>query len=460
MGSIIIDVTGRCNLFCSHCYATPYRSSHPKLSTLLETIELLPKGLEVVLMGGEPLVRNDILKIIKKCTSTGHVTILATNATLLTQDKIHALIDAGISKFQCSLDGPNPEVNDRLRGSGSFQRCIDGIMLLNESLKGDDSLSICMTVHRNNYQHVAATFEFVNQLGIYTEIVLEPTLAIGSGTINSDLIPSNEEWINACEQACKGWKQWHRLSKLTFLGLPRFINIFSRKYGINLIDSRYNCPVLTRQIYGRIFSDGRMYSCGRRDLLEKGSEAGLLPEEGQLAILALKNNNKPWAYPSSIHQMRKSLGTSNDPFCLSCPDRKNCSACPVVNFLGATPAPSLCLLAHKLFEDSISNITDPTSAQISNNLSKNTFSSSIYWKELRTQDIQIFVPGKKQFLQLSGDASTIWRMIVNHITFINIKKEYPVVKMGNGIEFEFETFQQILYEFGALQRPYYEETIN
>ncbi|HKT65978.1 MAG TPA: radical SAM protein [Burkholderia sp.] len=77
-------ITQRCNLRCTHCYLTDYTKS-PELSEIVPIIDHLGgRGVfGIVLIGGEPVVRNDLAEIVKRISEHGIRTKIATNATLI-----------------------------------------------------------------------------------------------------------------------------------------------------------------------------------------------------------------------------------------------------------------------------------------------------------------------------------------------------------------------------------------
>ncbi|KAA0233537.1 MAG: hypothetical protein JJLCMIEE_02427 [Acidimicrobiales bacterium] len=119
----LVNVTNRCNLSCAHCFI--FRDDNPNeaLSPRREPsddeiIDLLAElrdrhGIKQMLwMGGEPLLRKDLLRRGVQVFQGNTVT---TNGTL-------PLIDLGPGVlYVVSLDGPEA-VNDAIRGEGSFRR--------------------------------------------------------------------------------------------------------------------------------------------------------------------------------------------------------------------------------------------------------------------------------------------------------------------------------------------------
>ncbi len=115
----MVNITNRCTLRCEHCFVfrdeTPH-SAQDEMDTLtmIATLRELQArhGIRLMLwMGGEPLLRPDVLRQGAEIFSINTVT---TNGTL-------DLIDLPRCTYVVSIDGP-PELNDAVRGRGSFDR--------------------------------------------------------------------------------------------------------------------------------------------------------------------------------------------------------------------------------------------------------------------------------------------------------------------------------------------------
>ena len=135
-----ISVTDRCNFRCPYCmpaeiYGERYEFL-PKADLLtFEEIERLT-GIFVLLgaqkvriTGGEPLVRNEVEKLIARLARVEGVADLTmtTNGYLLPQ-KADALRDAGLRRITVSLDSLDDEVFRRMNGRGfGTDRVLQGI---------------------------------------------------------------------------------------------------------------------------------------------------------------------------------------------------------------------------------------------------------------------------------------------------------------------------------------------
>ena len=135
-----ISVTDRCNFRCTYCmpaeiYGERYEFL-PKAQLLtFEEITRLTKvmvrlgAVKVRLTGGEPLVRNDLEKLVGMLSVVDgvHDLTLTTNAYLLPQ-KARILKDAGLQRITVSLDTLDDEIFKRMNGRGfSTSKVLEGI---------------------------------------------------------------------------------------------------------------------------------------------------------------------------------------------------------------------------------------------------------------------------------------------------------------------------------------------
>ena len=83
---------------------------------------------EVGVTGGEPFLRRDLPDIIVAMSEHLPVTVL-TNGTLFGGDRLDALdvlVDRPV-RFQISLDSPDPEPNDAMRGPLNYAKVVDAV---------------------------------------------------------------------------------------------------------------------------------------------------------------------------------------------------------------------------------------------------------------------------------------------------------------------------------------------
>jgi MoaA/NifB/PqqE/SkfB family radical SAM enzyme len=107
-------VTKRCNLRCRYCYPPGDEEALPVEEMLGLLAKIRPHNPAVNLTGGEPLMVEDLERLLVKANELRfHPIILSTNGLLL--DRIIPVLDH-IHHLVISLDSLDPEVNDRISG--------------------------------------------------------------------------------------------------------------------------------------------------------------------------------------------------------------------------------------------------------------------------------------------------------------------------------------------------------
>ncbi len=196
-----VHTNNSCNLTCAHCLV----SSHPGADPGPETDHLLrvmteAKELGVsrfYFTGGEPFLRKDAFELIKHVTvDLNAELIVLTNATLFRGTVLKQLreIDRTRLKFQISLDGATPEVNDPIRGEKTFENITRGIKTVAD-LGIDISLTAVLT--RTNLTDLPKLPFLAKSLGVSSIHVMWMHRR-GRVLEHNDLeFPSNDEMLTS-----------------------------------------------------------------------------------------------------------------------------------------------------------------------------------------------------------------------------------------------------------------------
>lgn len=139
-----VQVTGTlCNLRCTHCFIScspdneslAFMSRRQIADHLKEAGELGVK--EVYFTGGEPLLHPDIFLILADSLALAPTTVL-TNGVLITERFARRLGELAAAaayslEVRVSLDAPDEEVNDAIRGPGVFRKALRGLQRLHDN---------------------------------------------------------------------------------------------------------------------------------------------------------------------------------------------------------------------------------------------------------------------------------------------------------------------------------------
>ena len=137
-----IEPSSSCNYRCVFCYqsdASFTKKSAGYMGSM--TFELFKEIIDQavgnvefasIASRGEPLIAKDIDKMLQYCQGKFLGFKLNTNASLLTEKKIHAILSGGVRTVVFSADAANDEDYANFRVNGSLQRVLKNIRLFNE----------------------------------------------------------------------------------------------------------------------------------------------------------------------------------------------------------------------------------------------------------------------------------------------------------------------------------------
>jgi Fe-coproporphyrin III synthase len=169
MGPVVVwNATKTCNLECKHCYAdAETRRFVGELTTeeaqgMIE--DLAAMNIPALLIsGGEPLVRPDILDLADYASSLGIRVTFSTNGTLIDKEKAERLKKIGVTYVGISIDGGEKR-HDLFRGKqGAFKGAIRGIRHCRDA---GIRVGIRFTVTQENLGELPQIFHTVEQEGI------------------------------------------------------------------------------------------------------------------------------------------------------------------------------------------------------------------------------------------------------------------------------------------------------
>lgn len=161
------NTTNACNMYCAHCYRDAGCPAAEELSTA-EAFTLLDRiakaGFKIMIFsGGEPLMRPDILELVKHAADLKLIPVFGTNGTLITRDMARQLKDAGARAMGISLDSLDRQKHDRFR---SFDGAWDGAVNGMKNCRAVDlPFQIHTTVMDWNQQELEALTDFAIELG-------------------------------------------------------------------------------------------------------------------------------------------------------------------------------------------------------------------------------------------------------------------------------------------------------
>ncbi len=145
------ELTYACNLSCVHCLSSSGRRDPRELSTdqCKAVIDELQKMqvFYVNIGGGEPTVRSDFWELVDYATAHQVGVKFSTNGVKIDKKVAARLAASDYVDVQISIDGATAEVNDAVRGPGSFDMAVRALANLAEAGFKDAKISVVMTRH-------------------------------------------------------------------------------------------------------------------------------------------------------------------------------------------------------------------------------------------------------------------------------------------------------------------------
>lgn len=149
---VFISPTYRCNLNCHGCYAASPRPGDLPFEILARVVgELESLGIfSVLLLGGEPFVRQDLWLLFEKYPRT--VFTAYTNGTFLDKKAIDRITRLGNIRLLVSMEGFRENTDSR-RGEGTYDTVVRCLEMCQQA---NIIYGVSVTVTRENFQEVVS----------------------------------------------------------------------------------------------------------------------------------------------------------------------------------------------------------------------------------------------------------------------------------------------------------------
>lgn len=163
-------ITARCNLACEQCNIIYAHADSQEMS--IEQIRAMARNMAqigvciVLLIGGEPFVRQDIDLIVKAFSDEGIHVRLQTNG-LATKAKMEQCIAAGAHDISISLDSLDPDTQDTINGDfkNSWDKAINTMANVNAVFPENGTAFFGTVLMPRNLFHILDVAEFATKIG-------------------------------------------------------------------------------------------------------------------------------------------------------------------------------------------------------------------------------------------------------------------------------------------------------
>src|SRR5687767_2965296 len=203
------NLTYRCNLACEHCYldaggtplvGTENFADRSELGTeecfkVIDEIAAFAPECLTILTGGEPLLRRDILEIVRRAAERELWVVVGTNGVRITENVARRLAEAGARGLSLALDALDADRHDRFRKvRGAWQNTVEGAEILNRT---GLPFIVQTTAGSHNLGELDAIADFAHDrlaAKVWNLYFLVPT---GRGQFVSDMTPAQYDEVLA-----------------------------------------------------------------------------------------------------------------------------------------------------------------------------------------------------------------------------------------------------------------------
>lgn len=212
-----------------------------KIIKWLEIFYEKNKENNLILLGGEPSLHPDLYLAIKEANRLGYASVTIDTNGFLFFDILSKITPDELDFISFSIDGPTEEINDRIRGKGSFNACISG---LEKAKQKGFNTSVIYTVSMDNIYEIEKMPDLLKILNINRFFIQVIGIRGNADKYNNQV--RKDMWLEIVPKVA---------SKVADMGITV---VYPKVYIEN--DERFECAGLLSENYF-IFPNGRVYRC-------------------------------------------------------------------------------------------------------------------------------------------------------------------------------------------------------
>ncbi|MFO7605959.1 MAG: radical SAM protein [Desulfurivibrionaceae bacterium] len=245
--NIFFHILTGCNLACRHCYINREQHGSGMVSRekMVEWLKLFyepAKESNVIFLGGEPTMHPDLAFAIKKARELGYSSVTVDTNGYLFHNLLERISPAD-AVLSFSLDGPDAEVNDPIRGEGVFETCTAN---LQKAVALGFTTSLIYTVSRMNLEQLHRMPALLAELGVNRFFIQVIGLRGKSAKDPENLQLTPEEWLRTVPPVA---------AQAAALGIPTiYPKVFLDE------NEKFECAGRAAENFF-IFPNGRVYRC-------------------------------------------------------------------------------------------------------------------------------------------------------------------------------------------------------
>lgn len=260
IGTLII--TYRCNYFCEFCElparAVRRRKEGVREFTAEEMIRVV-RGFKAIgtggigITGGEPFIRKDLFDVLAEIRRLGMVAHVNTNGHFLTPENVSRLVATGVESVNVSLDAPDAETHNRIRGNRrSHDTAIRGMqeILRQRRKSAAPRVGITTVLTAANVDRAFEMAELARDIGV-DSLGFIPIHEYHDGADSADLLPERE----FASRAADSIERLKAESNGILENSDRYLSLFPRCFAGQASGLKCYAPYgsMVVDCYGRVF---------------------------------------------------------------------------------------------------------------------------------------------------------------------------------------------------------------
>ncbi|HHT18845.1 MAG: GTP 3',8-cyclase MoaA [Euryarchaeota archaeon] len=172
--SLRISITNRCNIHCFYCHHDGIIPQEYEMNSQeIERISLIAKNIgikKIRLSGGEPLIREDIIDIVRRISKIGFQDVSLTTNGILLEKYALSLKNVGLNRVNVSFDTLNPQTYQFITKSNYLEHVKRGIKKAVQV--GLYPVKVNMVVMKGlNHNEIWDMFHFCKEYGVILQII-------------------------------------------------------------------------------------------------------------------------------------------------------------------------------------------------------------------------------------------------------------------------------------------------
>lgn len=259
LGTLYLYMSSYCNCACKHCWiapeyleadSAPGEAPYETFTAIID--QAIPLGLKAIkFTGGEPLLSPHARPLMSYARERDLAITLETNGILVNEERADFFQEVKISHVAISLDGPDKETHEALRGvRGAFDKASHAIRLCCE--RGLNTQAI-MSLYRKNVDLIEETARYAESLGAKSlKLNCISDIERGVSLAKQNAVLSVEDYL-AVKRRIDDRIQPQRKIRM-ILDIPPAFSFFPAK-----ARAKGRCGIFN--ILG-VLADGRMSICG------------------------------------------------------------------------------------------------------------------------------------------------------------------------------------------------------